>query len=308
MRPDPVVVVGIPAYNEERNIGKVIVQAQKYAGAIIVCDDGSSDMTGDIATGLGAFVVRHERNLGYGAAIQSLFKEAKKLGADVLVTLDADGQHDAEGVPQLIQPILDGEADLVTGSRFLSGEDASRRNGLPWHRRWGIKAITKLTASVSERWMTDAQNGFRAYSKTAMDTLCLSEKGMGVSVEALVRAKEQGLRIMEVPVDCLYAGVEQPSSHNPIRHGVSVVSSLIKLIVEDRPLVLLGIPGILFLTIGIAFGLWLLQIYAATHQIITNIALAAMGFLVIGFFALSTAITLYAISRLAAKTNNKYDA
>lgn len=205
----------------------------------------------------------------------------------------------------MIQPILDGAADLVTGSRFLSREDKRGRNGLPWHRRWGIKAITKLTASVSECRVTDAQNGFRAYSKAAIDALGLSENGMGVSVEVLVQAQEQGLRIVEVPIDCRYSGVEKPSSQNPIRHGVSVVSSLIKLVVEERPLVFLGVPGIVFLAIGIAFGLWLLQIYAATHQIITNIALAAIGFMVIGFFALSTAITLYAISRLVAKTNSK---
>jgi glycosyltransferase involved in cell wall biosynthesis len=303
----PLVVVGIPAFNEERSIARVVLEAQKYADAVIVCDDGSSDLTGEIASRLGAIVVRHDVNKGYGGAIQSLFRESKKLGADIFVTLDGDGQHDADKVPLLIQPILDGEADVVIGSRFIGNMKTNGSKNIPFYRRLGIKAITKLTIAASNCRVTDAQNGCRAYSKAALEKLEPLENGMGVSVEVLVRAKERDLRIKEVPLECKYSGVERPSSQNPLRHGASVVSSLVRLIVEERPLVFLGVPGIISLAIGIVFGGWVLQIYAVQRLIETNIALASVAFVLVGLFALSTAITLYAIARLAEKANHRVE-
>ncbi len=301
----PLIVIGIPAYNEERSIAKVVLDAHRYADVVVVCDDGSSDMTGEIAEKLGATVVRHDKNKGYGAAMQSLFKETKRLDADVLVTLDGDGQHDADKTPLMIQPILDDKADVVVGSRFLDGAQKNGDNGLPFYRRLGIKAITKLTTAASKFNVTDAQNGCRAYSRTALEKLSLLENGMGVSVEVLLKAKEQGLRLVEVPLECNYSGVEQPSSRNPVRHGASVVWSLVRLVVEERPLVFLGVPGTIMLAVGMFFGIWMLQIYSVERQIVTNIALASMTFTLMGFFALSTAIMLYAILRLAEKTNAK---
>ena len=300
----PLVVVGIPAYNEERTIAKVVLQARKLGDVVVVCDDGSSDMTAEIVEGLGAVVVRHERNLGYGAAIQSLFKQAKKLNADVLVTIDGDGQHQAENVSGLLRLILDGSADIVTGSRFV-GEVPNGNSHIPLYRRLGIRAITKLVKSTSGVAVSDAQNGFRVYNKTALEKLALEENGMGVSVEILVKAREWGLRIAEAPVVCSYGDVERPSTHNSFKHGTSVVASLLRLVVEDRPLVFLGLPGVASLLTGVLFGVWMLQIYAAERQIVTNIALASIAFVLIGFFALSTAIMLYAISRLRAHNNSR---
>jgi len=296
----PLVVVGIPAYNEERTIAKVVLQARKLGDVVVVCDDGSSDMTAEIVEGLGAVVVRHKRNLGYGAAIQSLFKQAKKLNADVLVTLDGDGQHQANEVNGLLRPILDGSADIVTGSRFV-GETENGNNHIPWRRRLGIKMITKLTRSASGCDMSDAQNGFRAYNRVALESLLLGENGMGVSVEILLKAKERGLKLAEVPIVCNYSGIEQPSTHNSFRHGTSVVTSLVRLVVEERPLVFLGVPGVASLLIGALFGVWMLQIYAVEHRIVTNIALASIAFTMIGLFSVFTSITLYGISRVMQK-------
>lgn len=301
----PLIVAGIPAHNEEKTIARVILEAQEHADIVLVCDDGSSDLTFKIAEKLGAVVVKHRYNMGYGAAIRSLFENARKLGAGVLVTLDADGQHAAVEIQQILQPILEGKADVAIGSRFLDGSEEGSSNGLPWYRQIGIKLITKLTASAIKYDVSDAQNGFRAYNVTAMEKLDLNENGMGVSVEILVKAKEQGLRLVEVPINCKYHGVEETSSQNLIGHGASVLSSLVKLVVEKRPLVFLGLPGILFLGIGVFFGVWMLQIYAIEHRIVTNIALASLAFVLMGFFALSTAIMLYAIVRLAEKTNSK---
>lgn len=295
----PFVVVGIPAYNEEKTIAKVAIQAQKYADKVVVCDDGSADMTGEIAERLGAEVIRHERNLGYGAAVQSLFRRAKELDADVLVTLDADGQHNPREIPNVVKPIVDGTADAVIGSRFI---DKRLAYTIPWYRRAGVKFITKLANTTSKHGVKDAQSGFRAYNRKSLATLNMFDNGMGASVEILISAKKNGLRIREVPSTCNYGGVEG-STHNPLKHSLDVVMSIVRLVVEDRPLMMLGMPGILCLIIGAVFGVWMLQIYTVAHHIVTNIVLASIAFSLTGFFCLSTAITLYAITKLANRIN-----
>jgi glycosyltransferase involved in cell wall biosynthesis len=293
----PFVVVGIPAFNEEKTIASVILETKKFARKVIVCDDGSTDYTAKIAEGLGADVVRHERNAGYGASIKSLFMRARELNADIFVTLDADGQHAPNEIPCVIKPILEGTADVVIGSRFVN-EDGTKE--MPLYRQFGAKLITKLVNGSSKNGVTDAQSGFRAYSHQALDCLNFFEVGMGASVEILLKASKHDLRILEVPSTCKYNnGDVATSTENPVTQGIGVVMSLIRLIVEEKPLVLLGIPGLLCLFAGAAFGAWMLQVYALQHQIETNIALASVAFILIGFFMLSTAITLYAITRIA---------
>ena len=297
----PLIVVGVPAFNEERTIARVVLEVLKYADRVVVCDDGCTDLTAEIAEGLGAVVVRHERNLGYGAAVQSLFRRARELGADVLVTLDADGQHFPREIPEVVKPIVDGVADVVVGSRFI---DERLAYVMPWYRRAGVKFITKLVNNTSKKHgVRDAQSGFRAYNRKSIETLTMLENGMGASVEILINARNQGLRIREVPSTCSYDKGAKTSKCNPVRHGFDVIRSIVRLIVEDKPLTLLGIPGILCLIVGAVFGVWMLQIYASEHHIVTNVALASVAFTLIGFFALSTAITLYAISRLMEKMN-----
>lgn len=294
-------VVGIPAHNEEKSIAKVIMNAKKYADKVVVCDDGSSDFTGPIAEALGAEVIRHEENCGYGAALQSLFERARDLEADILVTLDADGQHRPEEIPSLVKPLLQGKADVAIGSRFLRGKRKDKESVKSWYRRLGIKLITNASNATSKFGLEDAQSGFRAYNHQALKALSTLEDGMGASVEILLQARTQGLRVKEVSATCNYDGVE--NSKNSVRHGASVLMTLLKLVVEDRPLVYLGLPGILSLVLGIFFGAWMLRSYAMEQRIITNQALAAMAFVLIGFFFLSTAITLYAIKRVTKRAN-----
>ncbi|MGB9774852.1 MAG: glycosyltransferase family 2 protein, partial [Bacteroidota bacterium] len=153
----PFVVAGIPAFNEERTIASVVLKAQRYVDKVVVCDDGSTDMTGEIAERLGAEVIRHERNLGYGAAIGSLFRRARELSADVLVTLDADGQHNPAEIPRVVKPVVDCEADVVIGSRFV---DERFSSVMPWYRRAGVQFITKLVNGSAKHGVKDAQSGF----------------------------------------------------------------------------------------------------------------------------------------------------
>lgn len=303
MQAKPFIVVGIPAFNAEKTISPVVLEAQKFADAVVVCDDGSRDLTAKIAERLGADVVRHERNLGYGAAIRSLFTRAREIGADILVTLDADGQHNPSEIPNVVKPVVQGVADVVIGSRFVGTGGTTE---MPLYRRFGAQLITKLVNGSSNKGITDAQSGFRAYNRLALERLNICEAGMGASVEILLKAGKNDLTICEVPSSCNYHnGVAPTSTEHPITHGMGVVMSIIRLIVEEKPLTVMGIPGIVCLFAGISFGIWMLQLYAIERQIITNIALASISFVLIGFFLLSTAITLYSISRLAKKLNGK---
>jgi glycosyltransferase involved in cell wall biosynthesis len=300
----PFVVVGIPAFNEEQTIARLVLQSQNYADKVVVCDDGSTDLTPTIAERLGAVVVRHDRNLGYGAAIQSLFGAAKKLNADVLVTLDGDGQHDPDEIPKLVMPIVQEEADVVIGSRFMDDNSSVK---MPWYRRTGVRLITKLTNSGStHNGVKDSQSGFRAYNRKSIADLVMFEYGMGVSSEILINARKQRLRVCEVSASCDYKNGLRTSTRNPVRHGVDVIASIIELVVEDRPLIMLGVPGLLSLTAGVFFGIWMLRLYASERQIVTNVALASIAFILIGLFFVFTAITLYAISRTAQKTINRH--
>jgi len=293
------IVAGIPAYNEEKTIAKVILLAQKYADVVVVCDDGSKDMTPDIAQRLGAVVIKHRENMGYGYALQSLFKKANDLNADILLTLDADGQHDAREIPMLTQPILENKADIVIGSRFLDGG-----KDIPSYRRFGIRILTKFTSNAGKNHISDAQCGFRAYDRRALESITMYEDGMGASAEILMKAEDEGLRVVEIPVQVHYKNLDT-STHNPVRHGLNVLTTIIKLIVEESPLVYLGIPGLAFIVVGVFFGLWMLQVYAFDHYIPIGIALATIFFGLSGGFALFTAITLYSIARLAKKTTNQ---
>ena len=293
------IVVGIPAFNEEQTIARVILEAQKFSDKVIVCDDGSIDYTAKIAESLGAEVVRHEKNGGYGASIKSLFVRAQELNADVFVTLDADGQHEPNEIPNVIKPILEGEADVVIGSRFVDKKGTAE---MPLYRQLGARLITKMVNGSAKNGITDSQSGFRAYNIVALDRLTFFEDGMGASVEILLKANKNDLRIVEVPSTCKYnTSNGNTSTEHPLTHAMGVVFSLIRLIVEERPLLFLGVPSLLCLLIGVGFGIWMLQVYELRKIIETNIALASIGFILIGFFLLSTAITLYAITRISEK-------
>ena len=185
-------------------------------------DDGSHDGTAERARAAGANVVNHDGNLGYGEAIGSCFALAKANGADVLVTLDGDGQHNPDELPQILAPILGGEADVVNGSRFLGG-----KTNMPRYRRFGIDVITLLDNIGSNVKVSDAQSGFRAYNRKAFQNFALSERGMSVSIEILEEAKKRGTIVKEVSISCRY--VPTTLSVKAIRHGLGVAFSVFRI-------------------------------------------------------------------------------
>ena len=282
------VIIGIPAFNEEKNIGPIVAKLKKKYDQVIVCDDGSSDMTETIASSLGAHVVKHNKNLGYGSAIKTIFNEARKLEGDVLVTFDADGQHQILEIDSVLQPIFENKADIVIGSRFL-GETKD----LPRYRKIGIKTITGLTNVMTGSKITDSQSGFRAYSKKVLKEISPTESGMGISTEILIKASKKEMRIVEVPITISYEG--STHSQEPISHGTSVIMSTIKHVAIERPLLYYGVSGICFLIVGLIFGAWTLQIYSEERQVITNIALVGIGGVILGTILLISGTILYSI-------------
>ena len=283
-----VTVIGIPAFNEEKNIASIIMKLKKVTDHIIVCNDGSTDMTEEISKKLDVVVINHSRNMGYGSAIRSIFLKAKELQADILVTFDADGQHRVEDIQSVTRPIIDNKADIVIGSRFLEN-----KSDIPEYRKFGIKVITKITNSSLKEKLTDSQSGFRAYSKNVLKDVTPSESGMGVSTEILIKASNAGHKIAEVPITIMYG--PDTSTHNPVSHGTSVLFSTIKFTSIEHPLKFYGIPAIIFLGIGFVFMLWTFQTYAVEKEIITNVALIGIGSLVIGIVFLLSAILLYSL-------------
>ena len=283
------ITVGIPAYNEEKNIAGIISRVKKYADSIIVCDDGSNDLTSEISEQLGAIVIKHSKNKGYGAAINSLFLKAKELESDVFLTFDADGQHRIEDIPVVSDPIIKNQVDVAIGSRFLD----TKSEEMPNYRKVGIKIITKITNLSIKEKLTDSQSGFRAYSKKALQEITPSDEGMGVSTEILIKASNLELKIAEVPIKVNYDG--DTSTHDPVSHGTSVILSTIKFTSIHNPLKFYGIPGIIFLIIGLIFVAWTIQIYAETQEIITNVSLIGIGSVVLGTILLITAIILFSI-------------
>jgi len=291
------IIIGIPAYNEEKNIAGIITKLKNVSNDIIVCNDGSTDLTANIAEDMGAIVVNHEKNLGYGGAIRSIFLKAKDLAADVLVTFDADGQHRIEDIDGVIAPILENQSDIVIGSRFL--DDSEKE--VPQYRKMGIKVITKITNATIKKELTDSQSGFRAYSKQVLNEISPSETGMGVSTEILIKASSKDFKISEVPIKILYG--ENTSTQNPITHGSSVIFSTIKFTSIEHPLRFYGIPSVIFMIIGFSFTYLAIQYYAEIGRLNTNLTIISAGTILIGVILLISAILLYSLVSVVRENN-----
>ena len=286
------ITVGIPAYNEEENIAKIISQLKDVTQSIIVCDDHSTDNTNKIAKSLGVDVVTHSKNMGYGSAIKSIFAKAKEIDSDVLVTMDADGQHRIEDLKKILEPILSGTVDVCIGSRFL-GKNVEN---VPSYRKVGIKVLTKLTNVSLKEAITDSQSGFRAYAKKAISEIIPTDSGMAISNEILLKASSLNLRIGEVPIVVLYDG--DTSTHNPVSHGTSVFVSTLKFIAIEHPLRFFVLPGALILLLGLSFVLWALQLFSDSGILVTNITLIGIACLIFGAILIVNGINLFSITHL----------
>ncbi len=228
----PRVVATIPCLNTEVAIADVVSKAKRYVDDVVVIDDGSSDMTAMIAKDIGALVTSHGKNKGYGEALKSCFRTALTNNADVILTIDGDGQHNPDEIPRLLDPILQGQADVVIGSRFLSA------NNMPKYRRFGISVINYLWNLGSKTKLSDSQSGFRAYRKNIVQKLNLSEKGMGISIEIIEKLRRIGVNIKEVAVTCSYDNNNSSFNTEAFFHGFGVVISVLRIRLIDRFMVI----------------------------------------------------------------------
>jgi glycosyltransferase involved in cell wall biosynthesis len=281
------VLAGIPAYNEARYVGSIVLQAKQYVDEVIVVDDGSTDNTAKIAELAGATVIRHDENKGYGAAVRSILSEAKKRNPDVLVLLDADAQHNPNEIPTLIKPVSKG-FDLVIGSR------EAQKDKTPRFRRIGKEVILHSTRLASKANISDSECGFRAFSQRAISELELKESGMAVSSETIVRAAEKNLKITEVLISNIYT--MDGSTLNPMRHGIDVLSRTMVMISQRRPLFFFGVAGGILLVVGLIIGFRVLHIAATTSELAIGSAVLTALFIIAGILSIFTGIILNALS------------
>jgi glycosyltransferase involved in cell wall biosynthesis len=269
------VLVGLPAYNEEIAIGTTVLTAREFADEVVVVDDGSGDRTAEVAAAAEATVLRHESNRGKGRAIRTLFEYANDRDPSVVVVLDADGQHVPGDIPDVVDPVLDGEADIAIGSRYLDG----RRTETPRYRRVGQRVLDRITPGSGGRNLSDTQSGFRAFSPRALDELRVTTDGIGVESEVVSEAASKDLELAEVPISVRYEGIDG-QTYNPLSHGLAVVMFVLDLIRDRHPLVFFTLPGLALVFLGTLYGLDGVLIYRNTG-VLYPAKLFVSGFLTI---------------------------
>ena len=195
---DANVFVVVPAFNEAEAIGAVLAELRAGGATVVVVDDCSADRTAAVAREAGAIVLRHAVNRGQGAAIQTGIAYALRRGAEIVVTFDADGQHDAGDLDALVAPIRAGRADVVLGSRFLGS------NEVPAARRLLLRMAILFTRVTSGLRLTDTHNGLRAFSRRAAATIDIKLDRMAHASELMDQIRRGGLRYAEVPVRVRY--------------------------------------------------------------------------------------------------------
>lgn len=279
------VVAVVPAYNEDRFIASVVLKTRMYTDLVLVVDDGSSDQTEIVAREAGAETIVHFKNMGKGCALRTGFARASALGADIVVTLDGDGQHDPANIPAMIDPILQDKADMIIGSRFTG-----MKNHIPAWRRVGQHALTAITNLASGVPTSDSQSGFRAFSCRALETLDIHSKGFAVESEMQFWAREQGLRMQEVPIACIYA---EKIKRNPFRQALQVIDGILGLVSQSRPLLCFGASGSLLFLGGMAGWGWILHTYDRTGKLALGYGLLAMLLIIIGTVTGFEGITLH---------------
>ena len=294
------VLVCIPAYNAESTISEAVKRCQKFADLVLVINDGSSDNTEKVARKAGADIITHRKNRGYGGAIKTALEEGLKRNARVTITFDADLQHDAKDIPKIIEPILSNESDIVIGSRFLE-----KNTDVKTYRKFGIRFITSLVRLFSGNNIRDAESGFRGYSIDSLKQLIpmLETEGMGMSAEILLKASVSKLKIVEVPRKEMYPENVQTSSQNPLKHGLSVILTILKLVIETKPLVAFGIPSVFFFISSIIGSVYVVNFYNEIGRLPLGMTVFTVLLISIGFFLLLAAMILYVLTRISYRIN-----
>ncbi len=192
-------IIVIPAFREEQAIGEVERGALRVADLVLVVDDGSDDRTAEVAASAGATVVRHAVNRGLGGALGTGLAGALRLGADAIVTMDADGQHRPEDGKRAFERLAEGDVDFVIGSRMLEG-----KGNMPFARRAAQFTGNALTYALFRKWVTDSQSGLRGLTRQAAERIEVRSSRMEVSSEFIKEIVDKNLRLAEIPIEAVY--------------------------------------------------------------------------------------------------------
>jgi len=281
-------VIVIPAKNEEKTIGDVIKGIPREIFGItekevIVVDDGSVDKTVPVAKEVGARVVSHLENRGVGAAFATGIKEALARGADLVLTIDADGQLNPAEIPKLIKPLLENKTDVILGSRFMRGLPSPK---MSWVKFLGNKLMAQFVSYIAAKKLTDASCGFRAYSKEALLHLNLFGK-FTYTQETILNLSFKDLRIMEVPVTVKYfAGRTSDVTGNLVSYVFRSMKIIFRTIIDYKPLKFFGGLGVLLFSVGIILDITMLYIVMKTGSFSPYIIVGVSG-LTFNFFGLT---------------------
>lgn len=218
----------IPCYNEAKTISDIVTEASNYVDCVVVADNGSCNGTTAEALKAGADTISCSIK-GYGANLSAGIKYILNK-SDIIVTLDGDGQHKPCEIVSVVEPLINGDADIVIGSRFMG------INKTPYYRRLGIKIINVLyNIGSGYAWICDTQSCFRAFRREVLEKITIEEKGFGASTEMLIKGRKLGYRIMEIPISCIYHGkFSDNSTINPVNHGVAVAWATLKWRIKCR--------------------------------------------------------------------------
>ena len=288
----PHIMVAMPAFNEEKSVGRIVTYAKKYAHLVVVVNDCSTDDTANCAEKAGALVINHATNQGYGGAALTAFQTAQKYQPDVMILMDADGQHNPEDIPRFVAKIQEGH-DVVLGSRYLEKES---KEMIPLYRKIGMRALdvsTHMSAKTLET--TDALCGFRAFNQNAYSRIHHLDSKFHGSTDIIVQLSEQGMNFGEIPVNVRY-DLGDTSTKSPVSLGLDLLSGILQMISLKRPLLFFGLPGVLITIIGVVLCILALTVYFGSGVFATTLTLASLMLVMLGLLLCSVSMILFAIA------------
>ena len=293
-------LVLIPCFNEELTIASIVIKSKKYVDTILVIDDGSSDDTVAMAKGAGAVVLSHEKNMGKSQAIKNGFQYSLEHGYEYVITIDGDGQHNPDEIPLLLADLKEKKFDVALGIRY--GDTTE----MPGWRKIGKRILDYTTSIGNGGKITDSQSGFRGFNRKALEAITPRLDGDAFSVESeqLIRSHDAGLQMGSTHVSCRYKNLNT-STKNSTSHGFSVLSYVIWMIAEKRPLFFIAIPGFISLLIGIFFGIYTLQIYNKIHVFYVPYAILVSIFVIIGVLGMFMGLVLHVLPSIIRRLRNQ---
>jgi glycosyltransferase involved in cell wall biosynthesis len=290
-------LVIIPCRNEEATIGSLVLKTKRFVNEVLVVDDGSDDETKKIAKDAGATVISHKKNRGKGAAIRTGFQFARENDFDYVVTMDGDGQHNPLEIPSLLENVVNNGHDISIGFRVGNNSE------MPMWRRVGKRVLDYTTSMGTGGYVTDSQCGFRAFNKKAYESIAPKLKGESFSVESeqLIQAHQLGLKVVNTNVTCKYQDLDT-STKNPASHGLSVLSYVLWVIMEQRPLLFLALPGLVCIFLGLVIGSFTLESFNLTGFVHIPEMMAVLVLLVGGAILVVAGLLLFIIQRIVSRS------